>query len=91
MIKDVSRLKEEICKMIHLRYFASLRDATGKSEETIDRNSSTVKELIEWAEENYAGFNNKTILVAVNEEYARSEDIIQDGDVVAFIPPVSGG
>ncbi|MNC39429.1 Molybdopterin synthase sulfur carrier subunit [compost metagenome] len=77
--------------MIHLRYFASLRDAAGKSEETIDRDSLTVKELVEWVEEKYTGFKNKTIMVAVNEEYARSEDTIQDGDVVAFIPPVSGG
>ncbi|MNI56383.1 Molybdopterin synthase sulfur carrier subunit [compost metagenome] len=77
--------------MIHLRYFAGLRDAAGKSEETIDRDHLTVKELIEWAEDNYADFKNTTIMVAVNEEYARLEDTIQDGDVVAFIPPVSGG
>ncbi|MNP62948.1 Molybdopterin synthase sulfur carrier subunit [compost metagenome] len=50
-----------------------------------------MKELIEWAEDNYADFKNTTIMVAVNEEYARLEDTIQDGDVVAFIPPVSGG
>lgn len=77
--------------MIHLRYFASLRDEAGRSEETVDRDSLTVKELVEWAEEKYAGFRNKSFMVAVNEEYARSEDTIQDGDIVAFIPPVSGG
>ncbi|PEM53950.1 MoaD/ThiS family protein, partial [Bacillus toyonensis] len=26
-----------------------------------------------------------------NEEYANEDDIIQTGDVVAMIPPVSGG
>jgi molybdopterin converting factor small subunit len=30
-------------------------------------------------------------MVAINEEYANEEDTIQSGDVVALIPPVSGG
>ncbi|EEM84093.1 Molybdopterin converting factor (Subunit 1) [Bacillus thuringiensis serovar huazhongensis BGSC 4BD1] len=31
------------------------------------------------------------IMVAINEEYANEDDIIQTGDVIAMIPPVSGG
>lgn len=77
--------------MIQVRYFASLRDAAGKSEEWIERSTWTVKELKQWAEAAYPEFKNYSVLVAVNEEYARPEDSIQDGDVVAFIPPVSGG
>ncbi|MNZ62582.1 Molybdopterin synthase sulfur carrier subunit [compost metagenome] len=77
--------------MITLRYFASLRDASGKSEESLERSEWTVKELMEWADATYPGFKNKTVLVAVNEEYAHEEDTIKDGDIVAFIPPVSGG
>ncbi|WP_374049830.1 MoaD/ThiS family protein [Neobacillus sp. PS3-34] len=30
-------------------------------------------------------------MAAINEEFAGNEELIQDGDVVAFIPPVSGG
>jgi molybdopterin synthase sulfur carrier subunit len=30
-------------------------------------------------------------VVAVNEEYATEDRILEDGDVVAFIPPVAGG
>lgn len=30
-------------------------------------------------------------MAAVNEEFAGDEDVLNDGDVVAFIPPVSGG
>jgi molybdopterin converting factor subunit 1 len=29
--------------------------------------------------------------VAVNEEYAEGETSLEDGDIVAFIPPVAGG
>lgn len=33
----------------------------------------------------------KSAMVAINEEYAEEEFVPQDGDLVAFIPPVSGG
>ena len=51
----------------------------------------TVSELLDWAENTYPGFGKDTMHVAVNEEYALKEDIIQYGDICAFIPPVSGG
>ncbi len=77
--------------MITVNYFARLRELTGKTEETIEQQSMTVKELLHWAEVTYPGFGKDTVLVAVNEEYALKEDIIQSGDICAFIPPVSGG
>ncbi|KKO52151.1 molybdopterin converting factor subunit 1 [Paenibacillus sp. DMB20] len=77
--------------MIRIYYFAGLRDAAGKSEDTIDRPQWTVQELLDWAEAAYPAFSGKSILVAVNEEYAKREDVIRDGDTVALIPPVSGG
>ena len=30
-------------------------------------------------------------MIAVNEEYALDEQVINKGDVIALIPPVSGG
>jgi sulfur-carrier protein len=30
-------------------------------------------------------------MVAINEEYANEDDKIKSGDIVALIPPVSGG
>ncbi|AOV08955.1 molybdopterin converting factor subunit 1 [Sporosarcina ureilytica] len=77
--------------MIKVHYFARLRELTGKSEETIDKDSMTVQQLLDWAEEKYPGFGKDMIHVAINEEYALKEDTIQTGDVCAFIPPVSGG
>ncbi|GKV65156.1 MULTISPECIES: molybdopterin converting factor subunit 1 [unclassified Sporosarcina] len=77
--------------MITVHYFARLRELTGKGEESLDRAPLTVGELLDWAETTYPGFGRDTIHVAVNEEYARKEDVIQAGDVCAFIPPVSGG
>ncbi|KXH83863.1 molybdopterin converting factor subunit 1 [Sporosarcina sp. HYO08] len=77
--------------MITVNYFARLRELTGKTKETIERGSMTVQELLDWAEETYPGFGKDTVHVAVNEEYALKEDVIQSGDNCAFIPPVSGG
>jgi molybdopterin synthase sulfur carrier subunit len=31
------------------------------------------------------------VRVAVNEEFCGNDTVLSDGDVVAFIPPVSGG
>ncbi|AMQ08067.1 MULTISPECIES: molybdopterin converting factor subunit 1 [Sporosarcina] len=77
--------------MIKVNYFARLRELTGKAEETIERESMTVRELLDWAEMMYPGFGKDTVHVAVNEEYALKEDVIHSGDICAFIPPVSGG
>ncbi|WP_336823505.1 molybdopterin converting factor subunit 1 [Sporosarcina sp. USHLN248] len=77
--------------MIKLHYFARLRELTGKSEEMLERDEITVRELLEWAETTYPGFGADYVQVAVNEEYTLLDDIIQSGDVCAFIPPVSGG
>ena len=77
--------------MIKLYYFARLRELTGKAEETIEKSKITVEQLLDWAEETYPGFGKDMIHVAVNEEYALKDDVIEAGDVCAFIPPVSGG
>lgn len=77
--------------MIRVNYFARLREHAGKGQETLERDTMTVQELLDWAEETYPGFGKDDIQVAVNEEYALPDDVIQSGDECAFIPPVSGG
>jgi molybdopterin converting factor small subunit len=41
--------------------------------------------------ERVPGFAWDSIAVAVNQEYARAEVALRDGDEVALLPPVSGG
>lgn len=79
--------------MITVRYFARLKEIAGKEEEQLSLSHSTVQELITWAIQTYDGFASemKSSLVAVNEEYASPDTPLNAGDVIAFIPPVSGG
>jgi molybdopterin synthase sulfur carrier subunit len=72
-------------------FFAHLRDAVGAEHLLIDATGKTVAELKEELAKNYQLPQLDTVMTAVNEEFAPDEMIIQDGDEIAFIPPVSGG
>lgn len=79
---------------VTVRLFARLRDVTGASELARELpDGSTARTLwdglaAEFAElVDYRG----TVSVAVNEEYAKMDARLADGDEVAFLPPVSGG
>ncbi|WP_420539156.1 MoaD/ThiS family protein [Paenibacillus polymyxa] len=77
--------------MIKLYYFAGLREVTGKFEEMADLAGQTVGELYSWTTDKYPDMPINSTRIAVNEEYALLTDVLQDGDIAAFIPPVSGG
>lgn len=77
--------------MITLYYFAGLREKTGIQSEQVQLAGIQVQELVEYVKNKYGVFQNGAIHVAVNEEYALLDEVVNDGDVVAFIPPVSGG
>lgn len=77
--------------MIDVLFFAGLRDAVGQSQISIDLKEITVKQLKQQLLETYDLPNLDQAMIAINEEYASEDAIIKKGDVVAFIPPVSGG
>ncbi|WP_462319859.1 molybdopterin converting factor subunit 1 [Halochromatium sp.] len=83
--------------MIQLRYFASLRERLGLDVEAIEPSAgTTVAELRAflctrgepWEQ---ALAQEQRILAAVNQEMARPDSAVADGDEVAFFPPVTGG
>ena len=77
--------------MITLYYFAGLKDQIGIQNEQVQLAGVRVQQLIDYVKEKYGVIQNGVVHVAVNEEYALLDTIVNDGDVVAFIPPVSGG
>ncbi|WP_019866152.1 MoaD/ThiS family protein [Methylovulum miyakonense] len=75
---------------IKVRYFASLKEDLGRSEDILETASLlTVRQI--WQCANPQQTLPNPILVAVNKDYADLESLVNDGDEVAFFPPVTGG
>ena len=68
-----------------------MQEEASKPALQIDCEKITVAELKDILVKEYNITISNQIMVAINEEYANEDDIIQTGDVVAMIPPVSGG
>ncbi len=79
---------------IKLLYFSSLKDKLKKSSEEIEVDENIiVSQLLDFLKEKYPAIkdNLDNVMIAVNEEYKDKNYLLKDGDVVALIPPVSGG
>ncbi len=75
---------------IKVRYFASLAERLGRSESTLEFTGGlTVNDV--WQLDNPDKPKPDNILAAVNMDYAETNARIDDGDEVAFFPPVTGG
>lgn len=81
--------------MIKVKFFAYLRESLGMSELNIeDMSGNTVEQLRQNLIENGSQWNvlaQQDLLVAVNHTLCGQDTLINDGDEVAFFPPVTGG
>ena len=75
---------------VHVKYFASLREAIGRSHDDVACASKTTVEEI-WMQATQNMQRPDRLLVAVNQEYSNFDKEVCDGDEVAFFPPVTGG
>ena len=79
---------------VTVRVFARLRDITGAGELARDvAPGATIGDL--WRQlagefPELAGYE-RSISSAINADYARMDQVIGEGDEIAFLPPVSGG
>lgn len=81
-----------------LRYFASLRERMGKSEDAIESSVALadVAALVNFIEQSQGEavanlLREPNILIAVNQQMVKPQAALNDGDEVAFFPPVTGG
>ena len=77
--------------MIKILLFAHLQEAIGESELRENLSGHTVGQIKVWMENQYPKLSLQQMMAAVNEEFATDEVILNDGDTLAFIPPISGG
>ena len=77
---------------IELRYFARVRELLGRRADTRTFPAgTTIADIWSSLTEECPSLVGLTWKPSVNQEYATPETVIQDGDEVVFIPPVSGG
>ena len=76
---------------VKVLYFANIREQVGKSEELIRFTGKTTEDLRILLSYKYPQIKDilKISRLAVNGEYYEGE--LKEGDIVAIIPPVSGG
>lgn len=75
-----------------VRLFATYREAVGSGELRWDvAEGATVGDLWRELRAAYPNLPRVRPAAAINTEYAKLDEMLQAGDEVAFLPPVSGG
>jgi len=75
---------------INVQFFASLREQIGKSQTTLPYDTP-LDLLTVWKQATNDMDMPGNTLCAINMEYVKPDTLVQDGDEVAFFPPVTGG
>ena len=78
---------------ISILLFGITRDLTGQSAVSLPlTEGGRVGDLLSQLHERYPALTGiRSLLVAVNGEYAETDQLLTDKDEIAIIPPVSGG
>jgi molybdopterin synthase sulfur carrier subunit len=79
-------------KRIHVTWYASLREQRGISDESVDTLAGNAAVLFEeLAEIHGVHMQRERVRFGVNDRIQPWNTPLQEGDRVAFLPPVAGG
>jgi molybdopterin synthase sulfur carrier subunit len=81
---------------ITIRYFASIREATGKSSEALETSATTLAQLRDerialGGSGGEALARGRAVRMALNQVMSDESASLTEGCEVAFFPPVTGG
>lgn len=80
---------------IHVTFYGVLKQDTGTKQQTVDLpgDAPTVHLLGETLAGQYPAMAKRlpTVAFAVRDVLVASDHVLEDGDLVALLPPVSGG
>jgi molybdopterin synthase catalytic subunit len=79
---------------IEVLFFGMVKELTGGSAATVEMTAgATVETLFAHYADQFPALNpmSKSLVLAVNRKFVARTHVLEDGDEVAFMPPVSGG
>ncbi|MFT6085940.1 MAG: molybdopterin synthase sulfur carrier subunit [Glaciecola sp.] len=81
--------------MINIRFFAMLRERLGVDkvdfQYTDEKTVSDIKQKLIARGEPWTLLAEQDVLIAVNQTLTSASATVNDGDEIAFFPPVTGG
>lgn len=81
-----------MAKNIDMEYYAMLQEAAGIAGETLAGEFNTAHDVFEHLKTRFdLPLGEDHLRVAINDEFSPWETVLNDGDKLVFIPPVSGG
>jgi molybdopterin converting factor subunit 1 len=83
-----------IAMLVNLKFFASCREIVGVNGIQIELVEGTnTALLLDVVVKQFPQLSSQLqdISLAVNKSYIESDTVLNDGDEVAFLPPISGG
>ncbi|KAF0240285.1 MAG: molybdopterin synthase sulfur carrier subunit [Chitinophagaceae bacterium] len=75
---------------IQVLFFGSLTDSSLVAEQTMDLVPDT-NELKQVLIQQYPGLKMAKFFIAVNQQMVQENTLLKNGDIVALMPPFSGG
>jgi molybdopterin converting factor subunit 1 len=85
----------QVCPMhVTVRLFAALREAVGRGELRLELpDGARLEDAWQRLAAEHPGLaaRRPSLAAALNRQYAAFDAVLNEGDEVAFIPPVSGG
>jgi len=86
---------EENRDMINIRFFAMLRERLGIDtldyEYTDEKTVADIKHKLVARGEPWTLLAEQDVLIALNQALTSGSAVVNDGDEIAFFPPVTGG